>query len=112
MIGDIVMTPIPYTDLSDLKVRPAVLLAEVGLSDWIVCEVTSSRLVLPRRIEIYRRDLQAGRLDRQSWARPDRLFALHESVFQRTVGRLTAAKLAEILAATRSLFQQPTSDYK
>ena len=48
-----------------------------------------------------------GQLRQRSWARPDRLFALNESVFRRTVGRLTDAKLSEILAATRALFQPP-----
>ena len=105
MVGDVVIAPIPFTDLSEFKIRPAVLLAEVGTSDWILCEVTSSRLAAARRIEISSRDLQTGRLDRRSWVRPDRLFTLNESVFRRTVARLTNAKLAEILAATRALFQ-------
>ena len=49
-----------------------------------------------------------GQLRQQSWVRPDRLFTPHVSVFQRTVGRLTNAKLTEILAATRAL-SQPSS---
>ena len=49
-----------------------------------------------------------GQLRQRSWARPDRLFALNESAFRRTVGRLTNAKLTEVLTATRALFQPPS----
>ena len=107
MIGDIVVARYPFTDLSEIKPRPAVILAEVGTLDCIVCEVTSSSIVHPRRIEIASRDLQNGRLEHRSWARPDRLFTLHESVFRHTGTRLSDAKLTEILAATRALFQPP-----
>ncbi len=50
-------------------------------------------------------DLQAGQLRRRnSRARPDRLTTLNESVFQRTLARLTDSKTAEILAEIRSFF--------
>ena len=45
MVGDIVLTPFPFTDLSATKIRPAMVVAEVGMHDWIVCEVTSSRQI-------------------------------------------------------------------
>ena len=31
----------PFSDLSQAKLRPAVILAEVGRDDWILCQVTS-----------------------------------------------------------------------
>ena len=38
--------------------------------------------------------------------------AIHENIFQDYIGRLTDEKLAEILASTRALFQQPTQTTK
>ena len=108
MIGDVVMARYPYTDLRAAKPRPAVVLADVGMSDWIVCEVTSSGQLRGREVRISNNDLARGRLRRRSYARTDRLFTLNESVLNRTVGRLTNAKLSEILAATRALFQPPS----
>ena len=104
MVGDIVETPFPYTDLSDIKSRPAIVLADIGMADWILCALTSRRYMRPGDIAITRADLESGALDRDSWARPSRLHALNESLFEDTIGRLTDAKLAEVLAAVRGLF--------
>ena len=104
MVGDIVIVPFPYTDLSGRKSRPAVVLAEVGMGDCILCGMTSRRRRRSGDIAITQDDMQAGELDRSSWARPGRLHTLSESLFEETTGRLTDAKLAEITAAVRSLF--------
>ena len=48
--------------------------------------------------------MRRGRLRRRSWVRPDRLYTVNERVFRHTVGRLSAAKHAEIIGAVRSLF--------
>ena len=40
--GDIVVLPFPFPDLSDSKIRPAVVLARSNKSDWILCQITSN----------------------------------------------------------------------
>ena len=104
MVGDVVLTPFPFTDLSASKERPAVVVADVGMEDWVVCEITSSTRPRLRQIEIVDSDFQSGRLRVRSWARPDRLITLNESVFVRPLGHLTPSKQAEIAAAVRALF--------
>ena len=104
MVGDVLWATFPYTDLSGVKDRPAVVLADVGMRDWILCEITSVGQVRPGDIAIANSDMQVGRLRRRSRVRPSRLHTLNEGVFRRTIGRLTDAKLAEILAAVRALF--------
>lgn len=41
--GQIVVTPFPYSDLSNAKLRPVLLLrqASVSFEDWLVCMVSS-----------------------------------------------------------------------
>ena len=104
MVGDIVITPFPFTDLSQSKIRPAVVLANVGMSDWILCEVTTSARIRVREVEIGLSDMQVGSLRVGSRARTDRITTLNESLFLRTVGRLNDDKLGEILDAVRGLF--------
>ena len=104
MVGDIVLAQLPQTDLTIGKVRPALVVADVGNRDWVVCRMTSSPLTFRAEIAIARGDLLRGRLRPGTKVRPDRLNTINEDVFERAVGHLTDAKLAEILAAVRSLF--------
>ena len=104
MVGDVVLAPLPFTDLSEIKVRPAVVVADVGTQDWVLCQITSKSPARELQIPIGPDDMQRGRLRRQSWVRPDRLYTVNERVFRHTVGRISAAKHAEIAAAVRSLF--------
>ena len=107
MVGEIVWAPFPFTDLSQAKPRPVLVVADVGNTrddDWIVCEITSNPRRQDRAIAISRRDMESGRLRPGSQVRPDRLTTLNEAVFQDTVGRLSPGKLAEVLAAVRNLF--------
>ena len=104
MVGDIVLTPFPFTDLSQSKVRPAVVLANVGMSDWILCEITTSTRLRFRVIDIGLGDMRIGSLRVGSRARTDRIATLNESLFLRTIGRLNDPKFDEILAAVRGLF--------
>ena len=40
-VGSIVLLPFPFSDLSNSKIRPAVILAVAGRGDWILCQITS-----------------------------------------------------------------------
>ena len=108
MVGNVVLAPFPFTNLRQSKIRPVLVVADVrdgAERDWIVCEITSGRAAHAREVAIMPGDLQSGQLRRRnSRARPDRLTTLNESVFQRTIARLTRAKSAEILAAVRAVF--------
>ena len=107
MVGDIVLAPFPFADSSDDKLRPVAVLADVyesGERDWIVCEITSSRIARPATIALGPEDLASGRVARLSVLRPNRLSTINEARFGRVVARLTQAKLDEVLTAVRALF--------
>jgi mRNA interferase MazF len=40
--GSVVLVPFPFSDLSQAKLRPAVVLGEVSRGDWILCQITSN----------------------------------------------------------------------
>ena len=107
MVGDVIEARVLYTDLSGVKISPVVILADVGMCDWIVCEITVCSQEPPAAIEIFAADFQRGGLEGRSWARLDRVTTLNESVFIRPLGRLAPSKQAEIAAAVRALFQRP-----
>ena len=105
MMGDIVRSPFPYTDLSGRKSRPVLLLIEAGMGDWIVCEITTRRHANSRGIvSIDADDFIIGGLPRVSVVRFDRLHTLNQRIFRQNYGRLTKAKMSYIKAAVRALF--------
>ena len=48
--GAVVLVRFPFSDLSDTKLRPAVLLASAERDDWILCQVTSRSYGVAERL--------------------------------------------------------------
>jgi mRNA interferase MazF len=42
--GDVVIVPLPFSDLSANKKRPALVIAELAGDDAILCQITSKTL--------------------------------------------------------------------
>ena len=40
--GSIVLVTFPFSDLSNSKLRPAVVLASADSGDWMLCQITSN----------------------------------------------------------------------
>ncbi|HZQ07010.1 MAG TPA: type II toxin-antitoxin system PemK/MazF family toxin [Anaerolineae bacterium] len=94
--GDIIILPFPFSDLTESKVRPAVVLARATQSDWILCQITSNSYDDAQAIVIERTDFAKGMLRLRSYARPNKLFTANEKLFVSVVGTLKAEKLKEI----------------
>lgn len=60
--GTVVLVPLPFSDLSQAKLRPAVVLADAGRGDWILCQITSNPYGDSRAIEITDSSFDAGSL--------------------------------------------------
>ena len=95
-IGQVVVLPFPFSNLEQNKYRPALLLANVGRGDWIVCQITSKAYSDNRAIEINCDDFISGVLQRVSYARASKLFTAHESLFSGIAGQLKSEKLQQI----------------
>ncbi|WP_404359238.1 type II toxin-antitoxin system PemK/MazF family toxin [Methylotuvimicrobium sp. KM1] len=102
-VGQVVILPFPFSDLSHQKYRPALLLAEAGKDDWIACQITSNRYADPLAIEINADDFSKGSLQRLSYARPGKIFTAHRSLFSRVVGQLSDNKVQHVRLAVITL---------
>lgn len=98
-IGDVVLVPFPFSDLSETKVRPALVLADVGRGDWILCQITSNAYGDPLAVPLSAADFQSGGLLTASVARPGKLFTANNSLLRRTVGTLHGTHFQRILDA-------------
>jgi len=94
--GAVELLPFPFSDLSQRKLRPALLLADVGRGDWIACQITSNPYSDARAVEIADADFDAGGLQRTSFARPGKLFTAHDTLFTTSPGHVREAKLESV----------------
>ena len=97
--GEVVLVLFPFSDLSQAKLRPAVVLAGAGQSDWILCQVTSRPYGDDRSVPLVDADFSEGSLRVASYARPGKLFTANRSLMVAQVGRLRADSLDRIIGA-------------
>ena len=91
-VGDVVLVPFPFSDLSDAKLRPAFVVSETSKGDWICPQITSNSYTDNTAIEIKETDFQNGSLSRVSYARPGKLFTANSAIFRKNVGSLSCSK--------------------
>ena len=101
----VILLPFPFSDLSANKLRPALLLAPAGKGDWILCQITSNPYADPGAVLLAEQDFAEGGLQRDSYARPNKLFTAHETLFQRAVGQLGAQRHAQVVSVIVELLR-------
>ena len=102
--GSVILIPFPFSDLSRSKIRPTLVLAEVGRGDWILCQITSKPYADQRAIQLDATDFVSGGLELRSYVRPGKLFTANEALIMEAVGRLRGDKFRTILEAVAGLF--------
>ena len=108
-IGQVVLVPFPFSDLSRTKMRPAIVLAESGRDDWILCQVTSNPYGDERAITLVDKDFQTGSLRLTSYARPGKLFTANASLISETVGNLKKATMKRLINGAIEIFKEGIS---
>ena len=95
--GDVVVVPFPFSDLTQAKRRPALVLAALQGDDLILCQITSQHVRDSHAIPLMESDMQAGSLRRPSNARPNRLFTADRNIILYNVGRLRDEKVTDVI---------------
>jgi mRNA interferase MazF len=80
---DIILIPFPYTDLTETKQRPAIIVSNNNyndtLDDVVVCAVTSKFQRDEFCIELLDKDLDYGNLPEVSFVKAHKLLTIHKS---------------------------------
>ncbi|MDT7603976.1 MAG: mRNA interferase MazF [Acidobacteriota bacterium] len=105
----VVLVPFPFSDLTQSKLRPAVVLARAGLNDFVLCQMTSNPYTDRLAIEIQNADFTRGSLRRTSYARPGKLFTANTSLIVAQVGTLGTQQFQSILDAVVNLLRGVTT---
>ena len=104
--GQVVIVHFPFSDLTASKLRPAVVLAEAGRGDWVLCPITSKSYGDEEAIFLDAPDFARGSLRLASYVRPGKLFTAHGSLVANQVGELLPEKFSAIRDAVVRMIQQ------
>jgi mRNA interferase MazF len=103
--GAVVLVTFPFSDLTRSKLRPAVVLADAGRGDVVLCQVTSRPYGDPIAVVLTSAAFASGSLRVTSYARPGKLFTASSDLIVAHVGVLTEASRSSIVDAVISLIQ-------
>ena len=87
-VGDVVIIPFPYSDLSQSKRRPALVLAGVGRGDFLLCQITSKQYDDSHALSLNDSDFISGSLRRDSFIRNGMLLSANENLVVGVLGVL------------------------
>ena len=102
--GDIVVVSFPFTDLSNSRRRPALVLSNLEGDDIVICEITSVMRSDAYVISLDNRDLESGKLKTNSIIRPNRIVTIHKNKISYKFGKIKNSKLQEVLGKVKIVF--------
>jgi len=104
--GDVVIVPFPFSDLSETKRRPPLVLANLKGDDVILCMITSRAVADTYAIALDDTDFAAGGLKVASNVRPTRLFTAESSIVSSSAGRIADRKLNEVVESLCAIMRE------
>jgi mRNA interferase MazF len=103
--GAVVLVRFPFSDLSQTKLRPAIVLANAGRGDQVLWQITSKDYGDPRAVELRHTSFASGSLHVVSYARPGKLFTANDALVVRPVAMLTADAFRAVIDAIVNLLR-------
>ena len=98
--GDVVLFPFPYTDLSDRKLRPCLVLSEEMGDDIMLCQITSQRLRKDEHsVELKQADTTDGTLMIDSYIRANMVFTAAKVQIRRKLCKVRNDKYRQVTDA-------------
>jgi mRNA interferase MazF len=98
--GEIVLVPIPFTDLSSTQRRPVIVLSNdqynQSMQDIVVVGMTSNLVPTPHSLVITSADLVSGRLNHPGKVRADKVYTLAQSIVVKRFAKVNSATLDRI----------------
>jgi mRNA interferase MazF len=94
---DVVVIPFPFSDLSQSKRRPALVLAVLQGDDLILCQITSKSIKDNYAIPVDENDFESGSLNQESNIRPNRLFTADNHIILYRIGNIKIIKLNQVI---------------
>ncbi|KAF5437336.1 mRNA interferase MazF [Candidatus Methanophagaceae archaeon] len=104
--GNVVVVPFPFSDLTQAKRRPALIIAELEGNDLILCQITSQSIRDSYAVSIDDDEFETGALRQRSNVRPNRIFTADRHIILYRVGHLKPEKVNQIIDRIVDILRQ------
>ena len=98
---DIILIPVPFSDLSTSKRRPAIVISNspynIHNDDVICCAITSNPRNYAGCVPITYSDLESGDLKYESQIKPTKVFTLNKNLIIKSLAKLNIEKSREVI---------------
>lgn len=94
--GDVVVLPFPYTDFSNVKKRPAVVIATLKGTNVILAQITTNKRNDEDLISLTKKDFVSSSLSSDSFIMASLIFTADSSKIEYKIGRIKSEKIKEI----------------
>ena len=94
--GDVVVLPFPYTDFSNVKKRPAVVIATLKGNNAVLAQITTNQRNDEDLVSLNKKDFASGSLSSDSFIMASLIFTTDVSRVDYKAGKLKTEKIKEI----------------
>ena len=105
--GDIVLIPVPFSDLTNRKQRPVMIISNDSYNkvteDIVVVAITSQLKDLDYSVVIESKDLVEGELKIKSAIRTDKVYTLSKGIVRKKFGQVNSDVLKSVRAKINEL---------
>ena len=95
--GDVIVLDFPFSNLSQVKRRPALVIKAPKGGDLIVSQITGKSQEPSFEAQVNRKDFKEGGLKIDSYLRLDKIFSVEKSIVRYKAGSLKPEKFKEII---------------
>jgi mRNA interferase MazF len=96
--GEVVVLPFTFSDLSNEKLRPALVLAVPRRDELISCQITKQKTRPEYTVLLTSKDFLNGKLEVDPcYIRPNHIFTADPKIVYHSVGKLKPEKMQEVL---------------
>jgi mRNA interferase MazF len=105
--GEVIILSFPYSDWTEEKYRPALVLAIPKKDELISCQITSQNTRPGFTVNLTKEDFLYGGLEvNPSYIRPDVIFTADPEIVQGSVGKLKPEKTDEVMQILFSILYE------
>ena len=98
--GEVIVVPFPFSDLSNIKQRPVLILSKDSdnkiSEDIITCGITSNLRDIKYSVLIDNNDLEKGEIPAKSRIKIDKLFTLNKNIIKKKVAKINKETLLKV----------------